>query len=525
MGRADLPKAGAALTTQRPPPEEAPVFLEGGLRFSAPIHWWLVFSVASAFFSTVKINLALTPRKLRKKIARVVELAGQKIRAIDSTWDPARGTPVFTVRGRYTSRGWTEWTQGFQFGMAYLHFDLTGDATMLKRAREGTVRHMASHVSHVGVHDHGFNNISTYGNLRRLLVEGRIPSSGPELDYAELALKVSGAVQAARHATTACRTPWIPARGAPRGTGVVPGGYLFSFNGPQSLFADTMRSLRSLMVAHQLGHVLMGEGDRPINLFHRALEHAATTARYNVFFGQGRDRYDVRGRVAHESIFNRNDGQFRCPNSQQGYSPFTTWTRGAAWAICGFAEQLEFLATRKDAEFKAAGGRRSVTGLFLEAARATSDYYIEGYSARDGVPFWDSNAAETHRLGDFTRRPADPFNPWEPVDSSAAAIAAQGFLRLGRYLTAQGAKAAGRKYFQAGLTIANTLFDEPYLSTDRRHQGLLLHSVYHRPNGWDYIPPGRKVPCGESSLWGDYHALELALLLSRLADGKYYTFF
>jgi hypothetical protein len=313
--------------------------------------------------------------------------------------------------------------------------------------------------------------------------------------------------------------------GTPAGTGVVPGGYVYSFNGPQSLFADTIRSMRSLAVAHQLGHVLMGEGDKPINLLHRAIEHAATTARFNVFFGQGRDSYDVRGRVAHESVFNRNDGQFRCPSSQQGYSPFTTWTRGAAWIICGYAEQLEFLDTVKGVDLDAVGGRRAVTDLFLETARAASDYYLDGYAAQDGIPYWDSCALNTHRLGDFTKKPADPFNPHEPVDSSAAAISAQGFLRLGRYLAARGEKAAGEKYFQAGLTIADTLFAEPYLSTEKRHQGLLLHSVYHRPNGWDYVPPGQRVPCGESSLWGDYHALELALLIARLAEGKYYTFF
>ena len=80
-------------------------------------------------------------------------------------------------------------------------------------------------------------------------------------------------------------------------------------------------------------------------------------------------------------------------------------------------------------------------------------------------------------------------------------------------------------YRQAGLTALNTLLQEPYLSTSQKHQGLLLHSIYHRPNGWDYIPQGQKVPCGESSMWGDYHAVELALLLSRLAEGRYYTFF
>ena len=35
---------------------------------------------------------------------------------------------------------------------------------------------MASHLTHVGVHDHGFNNVSTYGNLLRLMREGRIPA-------------------------------------------------------------------------------------------------------------------------------------------------------------------------------------------------------------------------------------------------------------------------------------------------------------------------------------------------------------
>ena len=470
----------------------------------------------------MKINASLTPQKLRKKTARVFELAGQKIRALDAAWDPAHGTPVFTVKGRYTSRGWTEWTQGFQFGMGFLHFDATGDLASLRLAREKTVKLMASHVSHVGVHDHGFNNVSTYGNLRRLILEGRAAGSRDEVHFTELALKVSGAVQAARHVPTAYRTPWSPIAGA---AGVAPSGYVYSFNGPQSLFADTIRSMRSLVVAHQLGHVLMGEGDKPINLLHRSIEHAATTARFNVFFGAGRDSYDVRGRVAHESVFNRNDGQFRCPSSQQGYSPFTTWTRGAAWIITGYAEQLEFLETVRGADLDAVGGRRAVTDLFLETARAASDYYIDGYSAKDGVPYWDSMALTSHRLGDYTKKDADPFNAHEPVDSSAAAIAAQGFLRLGTYLAAKGEKAAGQKYFQAGLTIADTLFAEPYLSTDKKHQGLLLHSVYHRPNGWDHIPAGQKVPCGESSMWGDYHALELALLISRLAEDKYYTFF
>ena len=89
-----------------------------------------------------------------------------------------------------------------------------------------------------------------------------------------------------------------------------------------------------------------------------------------------------------------------------------------------------------------------------------------------------------------------------------------------------GKKASGSKYRQAGLTVAETLLDEPYLSTSSKHQGLVLHSIYHRPNGWDYVPRGKKIPCGESSMWGDYHARELALMLLREARGEsYMTFF
>jgi hypothetical protein len=248
--------------------------------------------------------------------------------------------------------------------------------------------------------------------------------------------------------------------------------------------------------------------------------HATATAKYNIWYGEGRDGYDLRGRTAHESVFNTTSGDYRCPSTQQGYSPFSTWTRGLAWAMLGFAEQLEWLATRPDAELAPLGGRKEIEPTFRTAAAATCDFYLE-HTPTCGVPYWDTGAPQLHRLGDYLDRPADPFNDFEPVDSSAAAIAAQGLLRLGKYLGKD-----GRRYWQAGLTVANTILEEPYLSTDPAHEGLILHSVYHHPNRWDYVPPGRKVPCGESSMWGDYHARELALYLQREARGEtYYTFF
>jgi len=104
------------------------------------------------------------------------------------------------------------------------------------------------------------------------------------------------------------------------------------------------------------------------------------------------------------------------------------------------------------------------------------------------------------------------------VDSSAAAIAAQGLLRLGRYLK-------NDRYWQAGLAVTSALFDRPYLSTDAHHQGLILHAVYHRPNGWDRVSGVDGVPRGEACMWGDYHARELGLYLLRIIEGREYLTF
>ncbi len=436
---------------------------------------------------------------LAPALERFWKLSGEKIDLIHQEYDPAQGSPVFTVAGKYTTRGWTEWTEGFHYGSGFLQFDATGDEHHAKKAMELTVDRMASHVSHIGVHDHGFNNLSTYGNWLRLQKAGRLPAN--EVEFCKLALKISGAVQASR---------WSDTHDG--------GGYIYSFNGPHSLFVDTIRSCRIVMVAHALGHSLMGENDAKHSLLGRALQHIESTAKYAVFYGEGRDSYDEWGRTAHESVFNPNDGRFRCPNSQQGFSGFTTWTRGLAWAMVGFPEQLEFLKTVSDTELEPFGGRAKWEELMLKGARATCDWFIAN-TPTDGVPYWDGGAPGLAFMGDWRNRPSEPFNDHEPVDSSAAAIGAQGLIRLGRYLGTDTEE--GKRYYQAGLTSLRSLLTDTYLGVDPSHQGLLLHSVYHRPNGWDHVPEGQKVPCGEACMWGDYHLRELALT----AQQPDYTFY
>jgi hypothetical protein len=336
--------------------------------------------------------------------------------------------------------------------------------------------------------------------------EGRLPRHDWEQRCYETAVRCSAAVQARR---------WTPLGDRE--------GFIHSFNGPHSLFVDTIRTLRALALGHRLGHVLLEEGGARVSLLDRLVRHLRSTATYLVSHDGERDVYDTRGRVTHEAIFNTRNAAFRCLGTQQGYSPFTTWTRGLAWAMCGFAEQLEFLETVPDSDLAAEGGRRAIERMALRAATDACDHYID-VTAADGIPYWDAGAPGLAHLGDYRVKPADPYNDVEPVDSSAAAIASQGLLRLGHYLRRRKPAKASR-YWQAGLTVLRTLTAEPYLSTRRGHEGLLLHSVYHRPNGWDAVPAGRRIPCSESSMWGDYHLREAALLVQRVLRREPYLTF
>ena len=221
-----------------------------------PGQLFVLLSLALVIFM-IDIDYRLSATDLVPDMRQMWEASAGKIVSIERSYRTERGTPVFTVAGKYTSQGWTEWTQGFQFGSAILQFDATGEAHFWTRDAARLAR-MASHVTHMGVHDHGFNNVSTYGNLRRLMLEGRFPHDARELDFYELALRASGAVQAARWSRT-----------------IDGHGYIYSFNGPHSLFSDTIRSLRALALAHRLGHRADG-GKRPaISLLDRLVRACA----------------------------------------------------------------------------------------------------------------------------------------------------------------------------------------------------------------------------------------------------------
>ncbi|MCK5673834.1 MAG: hypothetical protein KAH95_10690, partial [Spirochaetales bacterium] len=53
------------------------------------------------------------------------EISQKKIDLIENNYNWELGSPVYTRNGKYTTKGWTEWTEGFVYGSMILQFDAT----------------------------------------------------------------------------------------------------------------------------------------------------------------------------------------------------------------------------------------------------------------------------------------------------------------------------------------------------------------------------------------------------------------
>jgi unsaturated chondroitin disaccharide hydrolase len=192
-------------------------------------------------------------------------------------------------------------------------------------------------------------------------------------------------------------------------------------------------------------------------------------------------RYLVRGDDSsyHTFFFNPETGEPIGGATHQGYTNGSTWTRGQAWGVYGFA-----LSYRYTKDIK-----------FLEASKRLARYFLE-HLPDDHVAYWDFNAP----VGKDTFR-----------DSSASAIVAAGLLELISLMEEQDPE---RLYFQEQLEKSMTSLVQRYATIGEEDaEGLLKHGSYYVHGG---ISPD------DYMIWGDYYYLEALMRLEKGMGGYWY---
>jgi unsaturated chondroitin disaccharide hydrolase len=325
--------------------------------------------------------------------------------------------PLFTKTGKWKheSESWTNWCEGFLGGMLWILARRTGDSWWRTKAEEYS-RLIEHRKFDRAVHDLGFLFLPTWKVWYELTGDKNIQST----------VLQAGETLARRFQEK--------------------GQYLCSFVAPESLFIDIMMNVEIIFYAGQ-------ELDDQ-KLEEIALKHCLTTRRHLV-------RGD--GSTAHEGIFDLNSGAFLCQSTHQGWRGDSSWARGQAWAIGGFATAFKYTKETR----------------FLDTATATANYFIER-TPGNGIP-----------PNDWDQPP-----PKATYESSAAAIAAGAFLDLAQQVTDPG---LAQRYLDRARQTLTTLLTDEFLAINRPGwEGILLHGIYHERKG---------LGVDESVMWGDYFFL------------------
>ncbi|MCK5330220.1 MAG: glycoside hydrolase family 88 protein [Candidatus Marinimicrobia bacterium] len=328
--------------------------------------------------------------------------------------------PEFTVDGKWTFSmdQRPNWFAGFTGGELWLVYEMTGNDNLQRRAI-AHADHLLEYSSLDNTHDMGFIFLPTC--VKAYLKTGDIKYRQAGIEAAEMLAKRFNKngkfIRAWGRLETSRREGWM--------------------------IIDTMMNLELLFWAAQETGV--------DSLYEIANAHAQTAMREIV-----RKNYSS----YHVIEWDPQTGEIIEKRTHQGYAPESTWARGQAWGLYGFANTF----------------RRTGNKDFLKTSIGMADYFID-HLPSDLVPFWDLDLAGEDVL----------------KDASAGAIAASGMFLLAEVVDDENLK---NKYRSFAENISQSLI-ENYLFTQsqrEREEGILLHTIYNfnKGNGVD-----ESYPCGD----------------------------
>ncbi|KAH9970363.1 d-4,5 unsaturated-glucuronyl hydrolase-like protein [Lactifluus volemus] len=173
------------------------------------------------------------------------------------------------------------------------------------------------------------------------------------------------------------------------------------------------------------------------------------------------------GSSFHLVVYDAQTGAVISQGTVQGYSKSSTWSRGQAWALHGFANMY----------------KRTQLVRYLHTARSMAGYFLDN-TPLDGIIPWDFNA---------------PLVPPRPADSSAAMIAANGLLWLAtqeQSLIPANFSGASR-YIDAAIKILNDTTNSFWAPT---WHSLLSNGTVNNPAS----PPNNLT----GTIYGDYYFIK-----------------
>jgi unsaturated chondroitin disaccharide hydrolase len=341
--------------------------------------------------------------------------------------------PHVSERGAYHLNENTEWTDGFWAGILWLCYEYTGDEQFREAGRKATDSFRRRLDNHVQMDHHDIGFLYILSSKAQWLIQQDDAARQLTLESAEALME-----------RWREKPQLIQAWGAEGDRD----------NGGR-IIIDCLLNLPLLFWAYE-----QTEDQR---FYDAAVAHADKSRRYL-----------VRGDASsyHTFYFDQETGEPLRGGTHQGYSDGSTWTRGQAWGVYGFA--LSYRYTKNEE--------------YLDTALRMAIYFLKRLP-EDDVTYWDFDAPVTLD----TKR-----------DSSASAITASGILELLQHLPVNH---PDREFLQEGVDrMMKSLVANYSTMSEPDAQGLINRGSYNVNKG---VSPDDPV------IWGDYYYLEALMRLER----------